>query len=259
MLYYLISFDCESTGLSVYKDQIVEFGAVFSLWDSSTGDTTELPAFSEYAKPTIKTMCKKAEEITGITMESLRTMSSINKVLDNFMKHVNTVCDDTDIPRLLLSYNGFSYDIPLVVAEIERYGGSSTVYFRQLRIQHTIDILPFSRTCIDTSLLRRKANGSCSYKLGDVYASVCKRTLKNAHGALADSRAVLDILQCTDIQPSFQSLVAEAPDNQQCRNPMALVRTIVSRIALKNGQTLLQSKRVLDMMQNHTDKKRKRV
>ena len=259
MKYYLISFDCESTGLSAYSDQIVEFGAVFRIWDAATGVSTDLPSFAEYAKPTVRTMCKKAEEITGISMASLQSKASIHTVLNNFMKHVDLVCDDVDIPRLLLSYNGFSYDIPLMVAEIERYGESAVVYFRKLRIQHAIDVLPFGRACIDTSILRRKANGSCSYKLGDVYSSVCQGPLLNAHGSLADSKAVLDILDCPEIQTCFQSLVTESPENKQCQNPMILVRTIVSRIAAKNGAVAVKSRRVLDMVRTYNEKKRKRV
>jgi DNA polymerase III alpha subunit (gram-positive type) len=260
MRYYLISFDCESTGLSVYNDQIVEFGAVTNLWDSATGVTTELPAFAEYAKPTIARMGKKAAEITGITTESLQTMAPVRTVLANFTKHLDTICENVDIPRLLLSYNGFSYDIPLVIAEIERYGGSAVAYFRQLRIQHTIDILPFGRACIDRSTLRRRANGSCSYKLGDVYAAVCKCPLVNAHGALADSRAVLEILRCPEMQTSFRTLVTDAVDNAQCQNPMVLVRTILTRISLRDGKkTTQQSKRVVDMVRDHAEKKRKRM
>jgi DNA polymerase III alpha subunit (gram-positive type) len=260
MKYYVISFDVESTGLSTYSDQIVEFGAVFNLWDAEAGVSTELPQFAEHAKPTHATMSKKAEEITGISMSSLKDKQPIQKVLKNFMLHVDTVCVDPEIPRLLLSYNGFGYDIPMVVAEIERCGESAIAYFRKLRIQHAIDVLPFGRNCIDTSILSRKANGSCSYRLGDVYASVCKCPLNGAHGAISDSQAVLDILKDPEIQVCFQALVAEAPENKYCQNPMAIVRTCVGRIAAKSvvGKKKT-SKRVLDMVQTHTEKKRKRI
>ena len=262
MKYYIISFDTESTGLSTYSDQIVEFGAVLTLWDAETGVSTMLPQFTEYAHPTHATMSRKAVELTGITMASLLGKPPIQTVLDNFLAHVDMVCDDPDVPRLLLSYNGFRYDIPLVVAELERSGASAIAYFRQLRLQHAIDVLPFGRACIDTSILTRKANGSCSYRLGDVYASVCRCPLVDAHGAISDSQAVLDILHCPEIQVCFQALVAEAPDNNHCQNPMALVRTAVARITAKKsglGETKKTSKRVLDMVRTHTEKKRKRL
>jgi len=261
MKYYLISLDCESTGLSVYNDQIVELGAAFRLWDSTTGETSELSPFAEYAKPTVKTMCKKAEEITHISMVMLQDKPPINTVLGHFMKHVDMVCTQENVPRLLLSYNGFAYDIPLIVAEVERSGGSAVGYFRKLRIHHAIDVLPFGRACIDTSILRRRANGSCSYRLGDVYAAVCKCPLLNAHGALADSNAVLDIIQCGDIQRAFQSLLEGEQDNKQCQNPMSLVRSVVSRLEAKSTMkkpTTTQSRRVMDMFRDHAEKKRKR-
>jgi len=259
MLFYLISIDCESTGLSVYHDQIVELGAVLSLWDSVTLQWTGLPSFSRYARPTQKTMCGKASEITGITMASLQDQPTIQQVLEDFYHHLEEHCPDTNISRLLLSYNGFAYDLPLLVNEIERYGGSAITYFRTLKIQHTIDLLPFGRTCLDTSLLKRKATGSCSYKLGDVYLSVCLCPLANAHGALADSQAVLDILQCMEVQRPFQALVAQLPENGLCKNPMTLVRTILTRRALfHNKPSKGQSKRVGDMFQSHHQKKAKR-
>ena len=260
MKYYVISFDVESTGLSTYSDQIVEFGAVFNLWDAETGLSTTLPEFVEYVRPTHATMSRKAEDITGISMASLKDRRSIQKVLEHFMVHTDTVCVDADIPRLLLSYNGFGYDIPMVVAEIERYGESAVAYFRKLRLQHAIDVLPFGRSCIDTSTLSRKANGTCSYRLGDVYASICRCPLTGAHGAISDSQAVLDILKDPDIQRCFQTLVADAPENNHCQNPMALVRTIVKRIEAKKvgGTKAKTSKRILDMVKTHTEKKRKR-
>lgn len=262
MKYYLISFDCESTGLSVYNDQIVELGAAFRLLDTDTGQAIELPSFAEYAKPTVATMCKKAEEITGISMAMLSEKPPISTVLDHFMKHIDTICTQDDVPRLLLSYNGFAYDIPLVVAELERAGMSAVAYFRMLRIHNAIDVLPFGRSCIDTSILRRRANGSCSYRLGDVYAAVCKCPLLNAHGALSDSNAVLDILQCVEIQQAFQLLVTSAPDNKLCQNPMSIVRSVVSRLETKHGtlkKNTTQSKRVIDMVRDHAAKKRKRL
>lgn len=258
MLFYLISIDCESTGLSVYNDQIVELGAVLYLWDSVTLTWTMLPSFSRYALPTQKIMCGKAAEITGISMASLKDQPPIQQVLGDFYQHLEEHCPDTDIPRLLLSYNGFTYDIPLLVCEIERYGGSAIGYFRTLKIQHAIDLLPFGRTHLDTSLLKRKSTGSCSYKLGDVYLSVCRCPLADAHGALADSRAVLEILQCMDVQRPFQTLVGRFPENEACKNPMTLVRTILERLALLHKKPPKgQSKRVGDMLQRYHQKKTK--
>jgi DNA polymerase III alpha subunit (gram-positive type) len=259
MRFYLISFDCETTGLSVVNDQIVEFGAIIQLWDSVTAEIITQPSFAQYARPSTTTiMAKRAEEVTGITMRLLSDKPPIKAVLADFLVHIERVCSEIDVPRLLLSYNGFAYDIPLVVAEIERYGGSAVSYFRQLRLQYAIDILPFGRSCLDTTILKRKANGTCSYRLGDVYLSVCKSTLLNAHGALADSQAVLDIVHGEDVRGPFRTLVAMMSEDETCKNPMILVRAILVRqqAGLKKLGDKKSSKRVLDMFMGHTRQKK---
>lgn len=230
-LYYLISIDCESTGLSIYNDQIVEFGGAISLWNADDGSISALEGFREYVKPTIATMSKKAEEITGIRQETLEKSSYVSKVFDHFLEHVQRVCDK-EYPRLLLSYNGFRYDIPLMCNELERIQEAYAVaYFRKLCIAYTIDFLPFCVEKLDTTRLKRKANGACSYKLGDVYASICHCTLENAHGALEDSTAVIDLLRNdVDLLQKFKCEVdgLEACVNTtRCKNPMTFVRSVV--------------------------------
>jgi DNA polymerase III epsilon subunit-like protein len=255
MLYYLISIDCESTGLSVYNDQIVELGGIISLWESTTNTITTLDGFAEYAKPTIVSMSKKAEEITGIREETFKNSAFISTVFTNFLQYVNTVCKES-YPRLLLSYNGFGYDIPLIVNELERIEDAYALkYFRQLCIAYTIDILSFCREEVDTTILKRKADGTCSYKLGDVYSAICKCPLLDAHGALTDSSAVLELLEHdTCLLNKFRLVVEKLEscvDTQQCKNPMAFVRHIVGK-----KRKCTSSKRPLDMIL-HFRKKQK--
>lgn len=263
MKYYVISFDCETTGLSVTRDQIVEFGAVVRLWDDTRVE--ELAPFSMYCRPTVVTMSRRASEITGITMQSLEKQPTIRRVLESFRDHLDKVCTDADAPRVLVSYNGFAYDIPIVVAEAERCGMSAITYFRELRIQTSVDVLLFGREVLDTTCLVRKANGKCSYRLGDVYVACCKQPLLGAHGAVADSRAVLDILGCADVQCRFQNLLADSSGGggRKCvMNPMILIRSIVAR--MRKGQDTKKqsaSKRFLDMFEtsvvNNKKKKHK--
>jgi DNA polymerase III epsilon subunit-like protein len=254
--FFVISFDLESTGLSVLHDQVVEVGAALCLWDQQAGTWTDLPSFAQYARPSVKTMCKKAEEVTGITMASLHDKPPLKSVLAAFLQHIEHVCADTTIPRLLLSYNGFAYDIPLLVAEIERYGDSAMTYFRQLRIECAVDVLKLGRTCLDTTQLHRKANGSCSYSLGDVYSALRQCPLQNAHGALVDSQAVLEIVQCTELCTALGTLLA---GDRLGQNVMTVVRAVLARRAAgatphrpKKG---IQSKSIQSMFASQKRKK----
>jgi hypothetical protein len=136
-----------------------------------------------------------------------------------------------------VSYNGFQYDIPLVVAELERGKvGSALPYFRQLKIGRTVDVLPLGRSTLDTVCLKRRKNGSCSYRLGDVYESLCHCVLDGAHGALADCRAVLRILDCTELSKVFSSTLTDKDlDIRTTRNIMQLVQETLKILASGTG------------------------
>jgi DNA polymerase III alpha subunit (gram-positive type) len=257
MIYYLISFDCETTGLSTERDQIVEFGAAIQTWDSVTNVLVNLESFAHHAKPTVAKMSKKAEEITGISMRMLQDKPNIIAVLDKFLYHVQRICMDTSIPRLFLSYNGFQYDIPLMVLELERHKRSSVTFFRQLKLHCAVDILHLARLCVDSTCLRRKANGSCSYKLGDVYRSLCSKPLTNAHGALVDSEAVLKLISFPCFQDALRTLLKDGKehvvDTAHCKNPMGLVRLVIGRNVKK---TSVKTRRVADMMNTYCKKRK---
>lgn len=233
--YYLISFDCESTGLSCERDQIVEFGAAVWLYDGT--EFSEIGTFCQYAKPTIATMSKGAYLVTGINMDKLRDMPPIHIVLGQFTKFIDNTCVDDTIPRILLSYNGFRYDIPILVNELERCPSTSAItYFRRLKIELAIDVLPFCRQYIEKTDMKRRADGGCSFKLGDVYASMCKRELSGAHGALADSRAVLDVVTTNKLVAIFLTTISHTSDDICCK-PMELVQQYVNRSKRKTKAT----------------------
>jgi DNA polymerase III alpha subunit (gram-positive type) len=257
MFYFLISFDCETTGLSTERDQIVEFGAAVQSWDSTNGTLVDMESFTLHAKPTIAKMSKKAQEITGISMSLLEDKPGIITVLDKFLQHIQRICSDPLIPRIFLSYNGFQYDIPLMVMELERHKRSAVTYFRQLKLHCAIDILPLARACVDSTCLKRKANGSCSYKLGDVYRSVCNQPLENAHGALVDSQAVLKLISFPCFQVALQDILKDGTehvtDTAHCKNPMGLVRTVISRHTKK---PLVKTRRITDMMNTYSKRRK---
>lgn len=254
--FYLIAFDCESTGLSIYNDQVVELGAIVNLWDSDQNSMETVGTFAEYARPTKTHMSTKAEEITGISMNFLKDKPTIGTVLDKFNTFINETCNIECVKRILVSYNGFSYDVPIIINELERIrSDSSLTYFRSLRIDHTLDMLHFCRSHLDTSKLVRKANGSCSYKLGDVYMAMCHTPLSNAHGALVDSKAVLEIMAVDDVQCKLSEFTDDIKDCDHCKNPMTLVRSILSK---KQSNVKCKGRRALDMFVKYKQNKRKK-
>ena len=260
---YVLSLDCEATGLSKYTDQIVELGLTIYRFKSTTRTFQELKPFRSYVRPTLLKMSKGATEITGITNDSLDNEAIISIVLDNMLTHINTVCEDTTLERCLVAYNGIGYDIPLLVSELSRYT-KPLVYFRKMKLSYFVDVLFWSRQHLDKTYLLRRANGRCSYKLGDIYKVVCGKKLQGAHGALEDCRAVVDILKTSPFVSFLENVLYSCccvcanetlPTCTYMVNPIMFVRNCVSKLQTTKGQQ--QQTSILELLKRMPKKKRK--
>lgn len=217
--YYVVSFDLETTGLSVTTDCICEFGFSIHLFDfecSPTGqflnlEVHNLPAFHSYCRPS-KKMHPGAARVTGLTDEFLSKQKAIKDVFIALETHMNAVMEDRKIPRILLSYNGKRFDFPILVNEASRCMVDVMQFIRTLRVTAFIDMLPFNRTRLDPAMLVRNHRGACSFKLGDVYQSLLKKKLDGAHGAMADSVAVVDIVKTSQCREKFFHLLVRLED-----------------------------------------------
>ena len=188
--FYIISFDLEATGLSTQTAGVCEIG----MHISKVKDTTiiDVGKFSDYCKP-YEPMSEKASEITKLTNEFLSTCCRPSKLLQDFADAIDKHCTE-DMPRVLVSYNGHRYDIPLLTCEVERNNMDALTYFRKMKISYSVDVLNLARKCLSTSKLQRKANGNVSYKLGDVYKSLVGKELSNAHNASYDAYGVVECI-----------------------------------------------------------------
>ena len=237
--FYVISFDLETTGRNVRIDTICEFGFAMYLFDFSIDaekrtlldlHVEELKPFHTYCKPSTA-MHPEACEVHGLTEAFLSDKPLPNACFDRLQEHLDQTLSDPSIPRVLLAYNGRSFDLPLVVHEAHRHRSDVIHYFRCWKITMFIDVLLFNRQFLDPSKLLRKANGRCSYKLGDVYKALFAKTLVGAHGALEDSSAVVEIVKSEHCRDMFlKVLMAGEWDNGTgedcCFNLMVEVRKI---------------------------------
>jgi hypothetical protein len=131
-----------------------------------------------------------------------------------------------------MHYNGHSFDLPFMICEAERSGLGGENYFRSLKFTSSIDLFTASKEALDTTRLHRKANGKCSFKLGKVYEALLQKPLLNAHGGLADSHAVIEILKIAFKQFKLHIVAAVSGDYDNCKesviNVMSLVRKIIA-------------------------------
>jgi len=234
----LVSFDLESTGLQVFTDQITEIGAESAvLFDDESYEFLHRqqpsePNFQTYVKCT-RAICLKSQKITGITEETLARAPNIATAMNQFAYYINNdICKpfDPQTTRILVAYNGTKFDLPMCIAELEHAGISASKFMRQLRFSYLLDPLLMARDVVDTTLLPRDKDGKPCFRLGGVYEALCGKPLIGAHGALADSSAVLKLLleqECFK-QALLKDLVSKSP--KYLCNIMNLVTQVVQSI-----------------------------
>jgi len=158
----IVTFDCESTGLSVSKDRIIQLAIVKHFADGR-------PPIKRvrYINPGIP-IPKEITEITGITNDMVKDQPKFDKLAKGLLELIG----DADF----ITYNGNRFDIPLIMEEFERCGMQLDMSERRcvdgLRIFHQME----PRT------LRAAVRFYCNDKL------------ENAHDAMADTEATLRVL-----------------------------------------------------------------
>ena len=157
----LIFFDLESTGLNVLQDKIIQIGMI-KVNPDQTRETLEY-----FVNPQIQVR-KEILTLTGIKQEDLDTAKTF-KELGQEVKEFCINCD-------FAGYNLKRFDIPLLLEEFKR----NRISFD---LESTVGIID-----IQTIFHKKEPrNLSAAYKF------YCKQEMKNAHSALADTQATLDI------------------------------------------------------------------
>ncbi len=157
----LVVFDLETTGISISNDRIVEIACIKVHIDGS--EETKLIKIN----PGIP-IPPESTAIHGISDADVANAPKFNEVakeLADFMKG----CD-------FAGFNSNKFDFPLLVEEFLRAGVDFDVENRKFidaqRIYHTME----------------------PRNLGAAYKFYCNKTIENAHHAMDDTRATLEVL-----------------------------------------------------------------
>jgi DNA polymerase-3 subunit epsilon len=157
----VVILDLETTGLWVEKDKIIELGMIKRLLDGSQ----EL--FVRRVNPGTP-IPKRVEELTGITDEILRGAPFFGQIAQEVLEFIGD-CD-------FAGFNVERFDLPLLEREIFESG-------RRLEWRH--------RTIYDAQKIyhiHEKRDLKAAYRF------FCDKGLVNAHSALDDANAALEIL-----------------------------------------------------------------
>jgi len=159
----IVFFDIESTGLNVIRDRIVQIALIKYFKDGRPEEEKEL-----MINPGIP-IGKEAMEIHGITPEMLRNKPTFPQVAKEIFEFIG----DAD----LSGYNSDRFDIPMLMEELARAG---------------FDLDMNKRKSIDVQKIFYKMEPRTLKAALKLY---CNKELENAHDALADVRATVDVLK----------------------------------------------------------------
>lgn len=158
----IVFFDLETTGLTIGKDRIVEL--CYIRLETNGCERAETLRFNPQMP-----IPKEASDIHGITNEDVKDCPTFAEKAAELAK----TFEDCD----LAGYNSNRFDVPMLVEEFATCG---------------IDIHINEKRLVDVQNIFHKME---QRTLVAAYKFYCGKNLENAHSALADTRATLEVLE----------------------------------------------------------------
>lgn len=160
----LVFFDIEATGLHVINDRIIQIALIkFNHVDGSRKTLEHL------INPGAVLISEEAEKVHGISSRDVANKPLFRQVA----KEIKAFIGDAD----LAGYNSNRFDIPILLEELARAGEEMSMAGRR-----TIDVM-------------RIFNKMEPRTLKAAYRYYCSEEMVNAHDALADVEATIDVLR----------------------------------------------------------------
>jgi len=159
----LIFFDIESTGLNVMRDRILQIALI--KYPKDGGEPIELEMLINPGIP----ISEEAMNVHGITPDKLKNKPTFKEVAEQLFKFIGTAD--------LSGYNSDRFDIPMLMEEFHRYG-----YDLEVEKRRTIDVQK-----IFYKMEPRTLKAALKH--------YCGKDLVDAHDALADVRATIDVFK----------------------------------------------------------------
>lgn len=170
----VMGFDLETSGVSVHLDRPVQLGLVMRLYEN--GVYTDHPTINMLCNPG-KPIDPGAAAIHGISDAQVSNTPSAYDAVDYLAKTVAYYARGRE--AYVCTYNGYSFDVPMA---------NNTLGRQAFTIPH-IDVLRMVRHKFPEIL-----GALGGKKLTELYEVFLGKPLENAHDAVADIGATLDLL-----------------------------------------------------------------
>jgi len=160
----LVFFDIEATGLNVVKDRIVQIALI-----KYTKDNPEPEELCLLINPGPVLISEEAYNVHGISAADVANKPTFDQVADKLWDFVGNAD--------LAGYNSDRFDIPMLMEEFARCG-------KELDLD--------SRKTVDIQKIFYKMEPRT---LRAAYRLYCDKNIENAHDALADVQATVEVLK----------------------------------------------------------------
>lgn len=190
----LVFLDTETTGLGIYSDRIFEIASVIRY---PNGQTAE---FVTRMCPQIP-ICPEASEKTGVRTEDLKNEPPCKIGLLKWLKWLKVKGQGYRL--VLVAQNGIGFDFPILMSEMERCGIPLLNTLKKIGVHRLFDSLLWFKTFLMSHHLIKKDTGEPSFALGDIYESFFSRRFDNAHSAVADTVALMELCLCDRLPVKF--------------------------------------------------------
>lgn len=175
----IVFFDLETTGIDVAKDHIVEL-CYIKIYPCGNEKSESMRIRPVDALGNTVSIPKEASDVHGIKDEDVKDCPTFKEIAPN-LQEVLRDCD-------LGGYNSNHFDIPLLVEEFLRAG--ITIDFSDSK---------FVDVCVIFKKMEQRT-------LSAAYKFYCKKELEDAHSALADTQATIDVLEAQlDVYPELKN------------------------------------------------------
>ena len=197
----IVFFDLETTGIDIAKDHIVEL-CYIKIYPCGNEDSKSMRLRPVDALGNTVHIPEQASAVHGIYDEDVKDCPTFKEIAPN-LQEVLRDCD-------LGGYNSNHFDIPLLVEEFLRAG---------------INIDFSNSKFVDVCVIFKKME---QRTLSAAYKFYCKKDLVDAHSALADTQATVDVLEAQlDFYPELQNDIQYLSDFSTSGNNVDFAGRIV--------------------------------
>ena len=173
----IVFFDLETTGIDVAKDHIVEL-CYIKIYPCGNEKSESMRIRPVDAFGNTVHIPEQASAVHGIYDDDVKDCPTFKNIANDLLN----ILQDSD----LAGYNSNHFDIPLLVEEFLRIG-----------INLDLSNSKFVDVCVIFKKMEQRT-------LSAAYKFYCKKDLENAHSALADTRATVDVLEAQlDVYPEL--------------------------------------------------------